>query len=162
MCQVWLKYAQWFWRRRFKNFVNVFSLFLSYLPLKRGGTLPLNKLESPSPKNALCKIWLEFAWWFWRRKFFKLSQRFWRRRRKFEKFATTPTTTTTTDNGQFTRYFGTGELKMFKGVEVVRKSSASASTDIVLYYRRFHRHKDCINRFPIESVHTAQNENFMF
>ena len=51
---------------------------------------------------------------------------------------------------------------MFKGVEVVRKSSASASTDIVLYYRRFHRHKDCINRFPIESVHTAQNENFMF
>ena len=66
----------------------------------------------------------------------------------------------TTD--KFTRYFGTGELKMSKGVEVVRKSSASASTDIVLYYRRFHRDKDCINRFPIESVHTAQNENFMF
>ena len=28
LCQVWLKLAQWFWRRRFFNFVNVFSLFL--------------------------------------------------------------------------------------------------------------------------------------
>ena len=24
LCQVWLKLAQWFWRRRFFNFVNVF------------------------------------------------------------------------------------------------------------------------------------------
>ena len=33
--QVWLKLAQWFWRRRFLNLVNVFSLFLHYLPLKK-------------------------------------------------------------------------------------------------------------------------------
>ena len=29
LCQIWLKLAQWFWRRRFLNFVNVFSLFWS-------------------------------------------------------------------------------------------------------------------------------------
>ena len=27
LCQVWLKLVQWFWRRRFLNFVSVFSLF---------------------------------------------------------------------------------------------------------------------------------------
>ena len=54
LCQFWLKLAQWFWRRRFSNFVNIFSLFLNYLPLEKGGALHLNKLESPSPKEALC------------------------------------------------------------------------------------------------------------
>ena len=31
LCQVWLKLAQWFWSRRFLNFVKVFSLFRNYL-----------------------------------------------------------------------------------------------------------------------------------
>ena len=35
LCQVWLKLDQWFWRRRFLNFVNVFSLFRNYLPLEQ-------------------------------------------------------------------------------------------------------------------------------
>ena len=69
-CQVWLKLAQWFWRRRFLNFVNVFSLFHNYLPLEKAGALYLNKLESPSPKDALCQVWLKLAQWFWRRRFF--------------------------------------------------------------------------------------------
>ena len=56
LCQVCFKSAQWFWRRRFFNFVNVFSLFCNYLPLKKGGTLHLNKVESPSPKDALYKF----------------------------------------------------------------------------------------------------------
>ena len=68
LCQVRLKLAQWFRRRRFLNFVNVFSLFRNYLPLEKGGALHLNKLESPSPK---------FGWWFWRRRW------------KCEKFTTT-------------------------------------------------------------------------
>ena len=46
LCQVWLKLAQWFWRRRFLKFVNVFSLFRNNLPLVKGGALHLNKLES--------------------------------------------------------------------------------------------------------------------
>ena len=37
LCQVWLKLAQWFWRRRYLNFVNVFSLFRNYLPLEKDG-----------------------------------------------------------------------------------------------------------------------------
>ena len=68
LCQVWLKLTQWFWRRRFFNFVNVFSLFQNYLPLEEGGALHLNKLESPSPKDALCQVWLKLAHWFWRRR----------------------------------------------------------------------------------------------
>ena len=59
LCQIWLKLAQWFWRRRFFNFVNVFSLFRKYLPLEKGGALHLNKLKSPSPRYALCKLWFK-------------------------------------------------------------------------------------------------------
>ena len=36
LCQVWVKLAQWFSRRRISNFVNVFSLFGNYLPLVKG------------------------------------------------------------------------------------------------------------------------------
>ena len=79
--QVMLKLAQWFWRRIFFYFVNVFLLFRNYLPLKKGGALHLNKLESLSHKDALCQVWLKLAKWFWRRRW------------KCEKF--TPTTTTT-------------------------------------------------------------------
>ena len=88
-CQVWLKLVQWFWRRRFLNFDNVFSLFRNYLPLKKDGVLHFNKLESSSLKDASCQIWLKLAKWFWRRRW------------KCENFTTLPTrTTTTTDNGQ--------------------------------------------------------------
>ena len=36
LCQLWLKLAEWIWKRRFLNFVNVFSLFRNYLPLEKG------------------------------------------------------------------------------------------------------------------------------
>ena len=68
LCQVWLKLAQLFWRRRFLNFINLFSLFRNYLPLEKGRALHLNKLESHSPKDALCQVWLKLAQWFWRRR----------------------------------------------------------------------------------------------
>ena len=68
--QVWLKLAQWFLRRRFFNFINVYSLFHYYFPLEKGRALHLNKLETPSPKGALCQVWLILAKWFWRRKYF--------------------------------------------------------------------------------------------
>ena len=45
----------------FFNFVNVFSPFHDYLPLAKGGALRLNKLESPSPRNTLCQVWLKLA-----------------------------------------------------------------------------------------------------
>ena len=63
-----MKLAQWFLRRRFLNIFNIISLFCNYLPLEKGRILHLNKLKSPSPKEALCKIWLKLVQWFWRRK----------------------------------------------------------------------------------------------
>ena len=36
LCQIWLKLAKRFWRRRFLNFVNVYLLFRDYLPLEIG------------------------------------------------------------------------------------------------------------------------------
>ena len=80
LCQVLMKLAQWFWRRRFFKNINVFSQFGNYLLLEKGGSLHLNKFESLSPKDALCQVLL------------KLTQGFWRRRRKCEKFTTAPTT----------------------------------------------------------------------
>ena len=73
LCQVWLKLAQWFWRRRFFfYFVNVFSVFRNYLSLEKGGVLHLNKLELPSPKDAICQVWLKLAQWFWSKRFLNL------------------------------------------------------------------------------------------
>ena len=70
LCKYCLKWAQWFWRRIFLNFVNLFSLFRNYIPLKMGGALHLNEHESPSSKDALCQIQLKLAQWFWRKYFF--------------------------------------------------------------------------------------------
>ena len=72
LCQVWLKLAQWFWRWFF-NFVNVFLLFLNYLFLEKGGALILNKLETPSPKDALCQVWLKLAQVVQEKKIFNLN-----------------------------------------------------------------------------------------
>ena len=58
-CQVWLKLAQWFWRRSIFNFVNALSQFRNYLPLEKGVALHLNKLEFLSPKDVLCQVWLK-------------------------------------------------------------------------------------------------------
>ena len=44
------------------------SLCRNYLPLEKGGAFHLNKLESTSPIDALCQVWLKLAQRFWRRK----------------------------------------------------------------------------------------------
>jgi hypothetical protein len=45
LCQVWLKLAKWFWRRRFLNDTTPFLHFCDYLPLEKDLDLYLNKLE---------------------------------------------------------------------------------------------------------------------
>ena len=55
LCQVFLKLAQWFSRRRIKNFVNVFLVLRNYPPLVKGLALKVNKFESPTPKGTLCQ-----------------------------------------------------------------------------------------------------------
>ena len=67
LCQGWLKLAQWFWRNIFLNFVNVFSRFHNYLPLKKGVAVYFNNSEPPSSKATLCQVWLKLAHWFLRR-----------------------------------------------------------------------------------------------
>jgi hypothetical protein len=36
--------------------------------LEKGYPLPLNKFESPLPKDDLCQVQLKLAQWFWRRR----------------------------------------------------------------------------------------------
>ena len=36
----------------------------------------LNKIESHSPKEVLCQVWLKLAQWFWRRRFFNFVNEF--------------------------------------------------------------------------------------
>ena len=75
--------AQWFTRKRFLNFINIFSLCRHYLSLKTAGTLHLNKPEYPSPNDG----------WNWSRVLEKkikmrksLQQRQWQRRQTVDKF----------------------------------------------------------------------------
>ena len=46
-----------------------YCYFVIISPWKRAWALPLNKLEFPSPRDALCQVWLKLAQWFWRSKF---------------------------------------------------------------------------------------------
>ena len=76
LCQVWLELAHWFWRSRLLKVVTLLLLFSNYLPFGKGVVLHLDKLESPSPKDALCQDWLKLAQWFWRRRFLKVVNLF--------------------------------------------------------------------------------------
>jgi hypothetical protein len=53
LCQVWLKLAQWFWRRRFLYDPTPFLHFCDYLPFEHDLVLYLNKLVFPLPKDNL-------------------------------------------------------------------------------------------------------------
>jgi hypothetical protein len=71
LCQVWIKLALWFWRKRFLNDPIPFLHFCDYLTFEEGLALYLNKLEFPSPKDNLYQVWFNLACWFWRRRFLK-------------------------------------------------------------------------------------------
>ena len=64
LCQIWLKMAQWFWIRRFLNFVNVFYYFVIILLWKRAGSFICRNL------NLLHSRMLHSRW-FWRGRFLK-------------------------------------------------------------------------------------------
>ena len=86
LCWVLLKFAKWFWRRRFFKFANVFSAFEQtwiskdtlclvwlklaqrfsqfryYLPLGKGGAIHLKKrLAFHSANDTLCQVWLKLT-----------------------------------------------------------------------------------------------------
>jgi hypothetical protein len=57
LCQVCLKLAQWFWRRRFLNdSIPILHFFKNYLPIEEDLALYLNKLEFPSFKDNMYKV----------------------------------------------------------------------------------------------------------
>ena len=58
-----MKLAQWFWRRRFLNFVNVYSLFHNYLPLEKGVAFIRRNLNPFHPRMLCAK----FGWFRKRR-----------------------------------------------------------------------------------------------
>ena len=107
--------------KKFFKFHKCFSVILiwNYLPLEKGRSLYLNKLESPSPRDALCQVWLKLALWFWRRRW------------KCEKM----TTMTTTDNfwsEKLTCAFSSGELK--KVVNQYRELGSNANFNSLFGY----------------------------
>jgi hypothetical protein len=55
LCQVWLKLAQWFWKR-FLNDPSPFLHFCDYLPFEKDLALYLNKLDFPLPKDNLYQV----------------------------------------------------------------------------------------------------------
>ena len=55
-----LKLTKWFLKRRFVNFVNVFSLYFYPLYREKGVDLHLNKLETRFPKVILC--YMKVCW----------------------------------------------------------------------------------------------------
>ena len=91
------KLDQWFWRRRFLKFCQ----FPNYLPLQKGVALHLNKLEFPSPIDALCQVWLKLAQLFWREDKNMESLWQWRQRPTTDKFR----------SEKFHPALGSGELK---------------------------------------------------
>ena len=77
--------------------------------------LHLNKLQSPSSKDALCQVWLKLAKRFWRRRFFNFVNVFSlfrnyrrRQRRTTDKFW----------SEKITWAFGSGELKIRPLIEI--------------------------------------------
>ena len=70
----WKWFITWFLRRRFLNFVSIFSKFRYYLLEKKCMALRLNKLKFPLPKDALYRVWLKLVRLFLRRRFLKFRQ----------------------------------------------------------------------------------------
>ena len=56
--KAWLKLAEWFWRRRILNFVNVYLLFHNYLPLEKGSPFIWTNLNPLLPRMLCAK----FCW----------------------------------------------------------------------------------------------------
>ena len=52
----------------------ILSMYFDYhFPLEKGDSFNLNEIEFPSPKHALCLVWVKLAEWFWREDFKILS-----------------------------------------------------------------------------------------
>ena len=73
-CQDCLKLAQWFWRRGFFNFVNVFLLFCNYLPLEMGWGPSFEETWIPFTQGCFVPSLVEIGPVVLEKKFFKFHQ----------------------------------------------------------------------------------------
>ena len=57
-------------RKQFKS-INTYDYIITLIRRRKNPlncmVCYLNKLQSPSPKGALCKVWLKLSQWFWKR-----------------------------------------------------------------------------------------------
>jgi hypothetical protein len=53
LCQVWFKFAKWFWRRIILDDPTQFLHFCDYLPFEKDLALCLDELDFPSFKDNL-------------------------------------------------------------------------------------------------------------
>ena len=68
LCNVWLKFWQWFWRCRFLKVVKVFSLYRYYLPIEKGrGLSSIRTFKNPYSKAILSQVCKKLIKWFWRK-----------------------------------------------------------------------------------------------
>ena len=70
LCQVWLKLAKWFRRKRFSNLGKMyFWYFVIISPWKRVHVCPFicTNLIPFTQENQLCQVWLKLPHWFLRR-----------------------------------------------------------------------------------------------
>ena len=63
LCYVWLKLAQWFWRKRFSESCQFIFTIFQLFTLGKGYD---RSFEETAPKNGLCPVWLKLAQWLWR------------------------------------------------------------------------------------------------
>jgi hypothetical protein len=61
--QVWLKFAQWFWR--FSFLIQCFFTLSLLSPFREGRSPSFEHTWIPSPKNDLYQVWLKLVQWFW-------------------------------------------------------------------------------------------------
>ena len=77
--QTWIPFTQGCRGSAEEDFL-ISSMYFCFLvmisPLKRAESFNYKNLESSSPKNALCEVWLKLAQWFRRRRFLKFCQEF--------------------------------------------------------------------------------------
>ena len=63
LCYVWLKLAQWFWRKRFSESCQFIFTIFQLSPLGKGYD---RSFEETAPKNELFPVWFKLAQWLWR------------------------------------------------------------------------------------------------
>ena len=64
----WVEIGSVFLKKEIFKFWQLIFAISQLSPFRKENAFHVNKLETPSPKDALCQIWLKLAQLFWRRR----------------------------------------------------------------------------------------------